>query len=61
MSGPMTSTSWTHSYSKQSSWTVYVLLHRRLFSDPVKPQRCTTEPVRPLDGINKDVGGANYC
>ena len=22
---------------------------------PVKPQRCTTEPVRPLDGINKDV------
>ena len=28
------------------------------FADPVKPQRCTTEPVRPLDGINKDVGGA---
>ena len=35
-----------------------VYFHRRLFADPVKPQRCTTEPVRPLDGINKDVGGA---
>ena len=29
--------------------------HRRLFADPVKPQRCTTEPVKPLDSINKDV------
>ena len=35
-----------------------VCFHRRPFADPVKPQRCTTEPVRPLDGINKDVGGA---
>ena len=35
-----------------------VCLHRRLFADPAKPQRCTTEPVRPLDGLNKDVGGA---
>ena len=35
-----------------------VCFHRRLFADPVKPQRCTTEPVRPLDSINKDVGGA---
>ena len=35
-----------------------VCFHRRLSADPVKPQRCTTEPVRPLDGINKDVGGA---
>ena len=35
-----------------------VCFHRRLFADPVKPQRCTTEPVRPLDGINKDVGGS---
>ena len=35
-----------------------VCFHRRLYADPVKPQRCTTEPVRPLDGINKDVGGA---
>ena len=35
-----------------------VCFHRRLFANPVKPQRCTTKPVRPLDGINKDVGGA---
>ena len=35
-----------------------VCFHRRLFANPVKPQRCTTEPVRPLDGINKDVGDA---
>ena len=35
-----------------------VCFHRRLFADPVKPQMCTTEPVKPLDGINKDVGGA---
>ena len=35
-----------------------VCFNRRLFSDPVKPQRCITEPVRPLYGINKDVGGA---
>ena len=35
-----------------------VCFHRGLFVDPVKPQRFTTEPVRPLDGINKDVGGA---
>ena len=27
------------------------------FTDPVKQQRCTTEPVGPLDGINKDVCG----
>ena len=42
-----------------SNWIVgQVCFHRRLFADPVKPQRYTTEPVRPLDGINKDVGGA---
>ena len=35
-----------------------VCFHRRLFADPLKPQRCTTEPERPLDGINKDLGGA---
>ena len=35
-----------------------VCFHRRLFANPVKPQRCATEPVRHLDGINKDVGGA---
>ena len=35
-----------------------VYVHRRYFVDPVKPKRCTTEPVRPLYGINKDLGGA---
>ena len=35
-----------------------VCFHRRPFANPVKPQRCTTEPVNPLDGINKDVSGA---
>ena len=35
-----------------------VWFHRRLFANPVKPQRFTTEPVRPLDGNNKDVDGA---
>ena len=35
-----------------------VCFHRGFFADPVKSQRCTTEPVRPLDGINKDVGSA---
>ena len=28
-----------------------------IFANPVKPQRCITEPVGPLDGINKDVSG----
>ena len=33
--------------------------NRRMpIADPVKPHRCTTEPVRPLDGCNKDVSGA---
>ena len=32
--------------------------HIGLFVNPVKPQRCTTEPTIPLDGINKDVSGA---
>ena len=35
-----------------------VCFHRGPFADLVKQQRCTTEPVRPLDGINKDVCGA---
>ena len=35
-----------------------ICFHRRPFANPIKPQRCTTEPVGPLDGINKDVGGA---
>ena len=34
-----------------------VCFHRRLITDPIKPQRCTKEPVWPLDGINKDVCG----
>ena len=38
-----------------------VCFHRRLFADPLKLQRCIIEPVRPLDGINKDVGGAKLC
>ena len=35
-----------------------VCFYRGLFANPVKPQRCTIELVKPLDGINKDVGGA---
>ena len=35
-----------------------VCFHRRHFTNPVKPQRCTAEPVEPLNGINEDVGGA---
>ena len=29
-----------------------------LFADPAKQQRCNTETVAMLDGINKDVCGA---
>ena len=32
--------------------------HRRLFADPVKPLRCTTGSVEPVNGNNKDVGEA---
>ena len=35
-----------------------VCFYRRLFADPVNPQRCTTEPVKPLHGTNKDVSCA---
>ena len=35
-----------------------VCFHRGPFAHPVRQQRCTKEPVRPLDGINKDVCGA---
>ena len=35
-----------------------VCFHRRIFANPTKPQRCTTGPVKPLDGINKDVSDA---
>ena len=34
------------------------LFTQKDFADLVKPQRCTTESVRPLNSINKDVGGA---
>ena len=36
----------------------HVYFHRQLISNPVKPPRCTTGPVRPVKGINKDVSGA---
>ena len=35
-----------------------VFFHRGHFTYPVKSQRYTTESVRPLDGINKDVSEA---
>ena len=35
-----------------------VCFHRSLFCPSCKTTKVTTEPVRPLDGINKDVGGA---
>ena len=36
----------------------HVCYYRRLFANSVKPHRCTTEPVKPPDGINKDVSDA---
>ena len=33
------------------------LLHRQLFTDPVKPPRYTTGSVEPVNGINNDVSG----
>ena len=38
-----------------------VCFHKRLFANPVKPQRCTTESMRPLHGINKDIGSAKLA
>ena len=35
-----------------------VCFHRWLFSDLVKPGRCTTAPVESVNGINKDMCGA---
>ena len=35
-----------------------VCFHRGPFTDPVKPQKYTTEPLGPLDSVNKDVCGA---
>ena len=30
-----------------------VFFHRQLFVNPVKPWRCTTDPVEPVNGTNK--------
>ena len=35
-----------------------VCFHRSPFANPVNPRRYTTEPVKLLDSINKDVSGA---
>ena len=35
-----------------------VCFHRSPFVKPVNLQKCITEPVKPLDGTNKDVSGA---
>ena len=34
-----------------------VCFHRRPFAIPVRPLRCTTGPLGPVNGINKDVSG----
>ena len=34
-----------------------VCFHRRPFASPVRPSRCTTGPLGPVNGINKDVSG----
>ena len=35
-----------------------VCFHRRPFANPVNLRKCTAEPMKPLDGTNKDVSGA---
>ena len=42
MSGPMTSTSWTHSYSKQSIWMVHVHKDK---TDSIHLKGCVNEFV----------------
>ena len=37
------------------------LLSQMAFAIPVRPPRCTTECVGPVNGINKDVSSANDC
>ena len=32
-----------------------------LFADPIKPTRCTTGSVGPVNSINKDVNGAQIA
>ena len=34
-----------------------VCFHRWLFANPVRPLRCTTGSVEPVNGINKNVSG----
>ena len=36
---------------------VQVCFHRRPFASPVRPLRCTTGSLGPVNGINKDVSG----
>ena len=36
---------------------IQVCFSQAAFLEPVKPSRCTTGPVEPLDGINKGVCG----
>ena len=36
-----------------------VCFHSWLSTNPVKPWRCTTGPVKPIGGINKDVCDAS--
>ena len=33
----------------------------RLYADPIKPTRCTTGFVGPMNGINKDVNGVQIA
>ena len=47
-----------HRHTKHMGKNGQICFHRGLFVNAVKPQRCTTEPVWPLDDINKDVSGA---
>ena len=36
----------------------HICYHRQLIAYPVKPPRCITGSVGPMNGINKDVSGA---
>ena len=53
-----------HSYTTQKRQLKHMIIdsqvcfHTRHFTDPIKPQRCTTESVGPVNGIYKDVSGA---
>ena len=47
----------THGYTVDGQ----VCFHRWLFIDPIKPWKCTTGPMEPVNGINKDVSGPDCC